>query len=39
MEKNKILLEKIIKNIETNPNGMIFNRREYTACAGNALIL
>jgi len=26
-------------NIETNPNGMIFNRRQYTPYAGNVLIL
>ena len=38
MEK-KIVLEKIIKNTETNPNGIIFNRRQYTAYAGNVLIL
>jgi hypothetical protein len=38
MEK-KIVLEKITKNIETNPDGMIFNRRQYTAYAGNVLIV
>lgn len=32
-------MEKIIKNIETNSNGTIFNRRQYTAQAGNVLIL
>jgi hypothetical protein len=37
--KKKNVLEKIIKNIETNPNGMIFNRRQYTAYVGNVLIL
>ena len=32
-------MQEIIKNIETNPNGMIFNRRHYTSFAGNVLIL
>jgi hypothetical protein len=32
-------LQKIIKNILSNPNGTIFNRRQYIAYAGNVLIL
>jgi hypothetical protein len=38
-KEKKIVLEKIIKNTETNPNGIIFNRRQYRAYAGNVLIL
>jgi hypothetical protein len=35
-----IVLEKVIRNIETNPNGTIFNRtRQYIAFADDVLIL
>ena len=35
-----IVLKKVIKNIETKPSGIIFNRmRQYTACADDVLIL
>jgi hypothetical protein len=35
-----IVLKKVIKNIQTKPSGIIFNRtKQYTACADDVLIL